>query len=354
MLQAESEWRLHWRVPRQQPVRARFHETNRLQDEVAAATHQSGFVHSAQSFGYFRNGTRYCKIKTIRANRVGVRILADSGTVQFDGANAVIFGGAKGIGKAVAIEWARRGARIAIADIDAEAASQTADEIMANGGSAIAIAVNVLSQQSMGQAARTAQAVHGPADIVMNNVGAILNGHPLDIPIDEWYRIFELNYFSIVRSNAIFLPKMIDRGRGCIVNTASFAGLYPYAAGRIPYASSKAAVISMTENLALLLEPQGVQVSCLVPGPVMTSIAEGMKNWTPDLPMYGPGSETALLTADAVARTLSDGMMAGKIIIPSDDIAFDIIKRHADDPDAFVRAKLEQFARGDAGMPKMP
>jgi len=188
----------------------------------------------------------------------------------------------------------------------------------------------------------------------MNNVGAILNGHPLDIPLDEWYRIFELNYFSIVRSNSIFLPGMIERGRGCVVNTASFAGLYPYAAGRIPYASSKAAVISMTENLALMLEPQGVRMCCLVPGPVMTAIAEGMKNWTQDLPMYGPGSETTLLTTEETARKLSDEMEAGKIIIPSDDIAFDIIKRHADDPDAFVRAKIEQFAMGDAGMPKVP
>lgn len=280
--------------------------------------------------------------------------MAESAGIQFSGASAIIFGGAKGIGKAVAVEWAARGARVAVADLDGDAARQTADEIASGGGTAIAVTVNVLSHESMEEAALAAQAAHGPADIVMNNVGAILNGHPLDIPMDEWHRIFELNYFSIVRSNAIFLPAMIERGRGHVVNTASFAGLYPYAAGRIPYASSKAAVISMTENLALMLEPQGVRLSCLVPGPVMTSIAEGMKNWTPDLPMYGPGSETALLTTDGVAKTLSDGMRAGRIIIPSDDIAFDIIRRRAEDPDGFVRAKIEQFAGGDVGMPKMP
>jgi len=179
---------------------------------------------------------------------------ANSSAVQFSGASAVIFGGAKGIGKAVAIEWAARGARVAIADIDGDAARQTAGEIASTGGTALALTVNVLSPESMEQAAQVAEAAHGPADIVMNNVGAILNGHPLDIPMDEWHRIFELNYFSIVRSNAIFLPAMIERGRGHVVNTASFAGLYPYAAGRIPYASSKAAVISiwgMTEVLAV-------------------------------------------------------------------------------------------------------
>ncbi|MCB2047860.1 MAG: SDR family oxidoreductase [Novosphingobium sp.] len=270
----------------------------------------------------------------------------------FAGASAIIFGGAKGIGKAVALEWARRGASIAIADIDLAAAQETADEIIESGGSAVAIVANVLSQDSMQAAAGEAEAAFGSPDIVMNNVGAILNGHPLDIPVEEWHRIFELNYFSIVRSNAIFLPAMLKRGSGHVVNTASFAGLYPYAAGRIPYASSKAAVISMSENLALLLEPQGVRVSCFVPGPVMTAIAEGMKDWTPDLPMYGPGSETSLLDTHTAARVLADGMRDGRILIPTDPVAFDIIARRAADPDTFTRGKIASFASGDVGMPK--
>jgi NAD(P)-dependent dehydrogenase (short-subunit alcohol dehydrogenase family) len=277
-----------------------------------------------------------------------------SGNEPFAGASAIIFGGAKGIGKAVALEWARRGARVAIGDIDPAAASETACAIAQEGGEAIGLAVDVLLQASMESAAHQAKAAFGPADIVMNNVGAILNGHPLDIPDSEWHRIFELNYFSVVRSNAIFLPGMLERGSGHVVNTASFAGLYPYAAGRIPYASSKAAVISMSENLALLLEPKGVRVSCLIPGPVMTSIAEGMKDWTPGLPMYGPGSETALLDTAEVASVLSDGMRDGRILIPSDAIAYEIIARHAADPDAFTRGKIESFAGGDVGMPKMP
>ena len=147
---------------------------------------------------------------------------------------------------------------------------------------------------------------------------------------------------------------MLARGSGHVVNTASFAGLYPYAAGRIPYASSKAAVISMSENLALLLEPRGIRVSCLVPGPVMTAIAEGMKNWTPDFPMYGPGSETALMDTGEVARVLSDGMRDGRILIPSDPVAFEIMARRAAAPDTFTRSKIAAFAAGDAGMPKLP
>lgn len=278
----------------------------------------------------------------------------NAGEAPFAAASAIIFGGAKGIGKAVALEWARRGAKVAVADLDPDAASETAAQIAAEGGEAIGLACDVLSQTSMEAAARDAEASFGPADIVMNNVGAILNGHPLDIPEEEWRRIFELNYFSVVRSNAIFLPAMLARGSGHVVNTASFAGLYPYAAGRIPYASSKAAVISMSENLSLLLEPKGVRVSCLVPGPVMTGIAAGMKDWTPDLPMYGPGSETALMDTAEVARVLADGMRDGRILIPSDPVAFEIIARRAADPDAFTRGKIASFVSGDVGMPKMP
>ena len=95
----------------------------------------------------------------------------------------------------------------------------------------------------------------------------MLNGHPEDIPLAEWQRIMDLNYFAAVRGCQHFLPKFLARGSGHLVNTASFAGLYPYAASRVPYAASKAAIISMSQNLAVYLEPQGVRVSCLIPGP---------------------------------------------------------------------------------------
>lgn len=110
----------------------------------------------------------------------------------------------------------------------------------------------------------------------MNNVGAILNGHPEDIPMAEWQRIMELNYFAALRGVQHFVQQFIAPGSGHFVNTASFAGLYPYAASRIPCAAAKAAVIAMTQNLALYLEPMGIRVSCLIPGPVLAGVMDGM------------------------------------------------------------------------------
>ena len=236
---------------------------------------------------------------------MGEKMAVDSNT--FAGANALIFGGARGIGKAVAKEWARRGARLGIADVAEREAAETVAEIVAAGGTAVAIKANVLSEESIAEAAAETENALGEIGIVMNNVGGMLNGHPEDIPFAEWHRIMDINYFAAVRGVLHFLPKFLARGGGHIVNTASFAGVYPYAASRVPYGAAKAAIISMTENLAVYCEPKGIRVSCLIPGPVMTQVMDSMTSWTEDCPMRGPGAETT----PAAARTARGGSGRG-------------------------------------------
>ncbi len=280
--------------------------------------------------------------------------MSHSSEAPFASAHALIFGGARGIGKCVAQEWARRGARLTIADFAVAEAQETVAEIVAAGGQAAAIRADVLSDDSVAAAIAAAEAQFGEIDILMNNVGGMLNGHPEDIPLSEWHRIMEINYFAAVRGVKLILPKFMARGSGHVVNTASFAGLYPYAASRVPYAAAKAAVISMTQNLAVYLEPKGIRVSCLAPGPVMTGVLDSMTSWTEDCPMRGPGAETSLMLPEDVARVLSDGMRDGRILIPSDSVAFETVQRWAADPDAFIRAKIAEFAGGDAGRPGIP
>src|SRR5581483_544819 len=134
------------------------------------------------------------------------------------GANALIFGGAKGIGRCVSLEWAKRGARLAVADVDEAAAKATAAEIEAAGGKAVGIAANVMFEESIAAAVAAAEDALGEIDILMNNVGGMLNGHPEDIPLREWQRIMELNYLAAVRGVEQLLPKFLARGRGHIVN----------------------------------------------------------------------------------------------------------------------------------------
>jgi NAD(P)-dependent dehydrogenase (short-subunit alcohol dehydrogenase family) len=144
---------------------------------------------------------------------------------------------------------------------------------------------------------------------------------------------------------------MIARGSGHIVNTASLAGLYPYAANRLPYAASKAALINMSENLALYLHPLGVRVSCLCPGPTMTTMGQGMKTWSENVVMRGPGSEFDLRSQEHAATVLADGMSAGRIIVHTHEVAEELVRSHGDDPDAFVQARIDAYAAGDTGLP---
>lgn len=269
----------------------------------------------------------------------------------FPGAHALIMGGAKGIGQAMAREFAQRGARLSVADVDLGAAEETAASIRDAGAEAQALHVNVLDAASVAQAVAQARASFGPVDILLNNVGAILNGHPEDVPAQEWDRIGELNYGAVVRGVREVLPSMLERGRGHIVNTASFAGMYPYAASRVPYAASKAAVISLSQNLAIYCEPKGIRVSCLLPGPVKTGIGASMTSWTPDAPLRGPGAHLAVMTAEAAAAKFCDGIRDGRILIASDEALWDIVRRWAEDPDAYIRDKIAEFARGETGAP---
>jgi NAD(P)-dependent dehydrogenase (short-subunit alcohol dehydrogenase family) len=269
----------------------------------------------------------------------------------FGGKVALIYGAAKGIGRAVALEFARRGAAVAAADIDLAEAQETARLIGAEGGRGCAIRCDVTSDVSVREASVRTEIELGEVDIVMNNVGGILHGNPEDIPIPEWQRILDLNLMPAVRSNAVFLPKMIARGSGFIVNTASFAGLYPFATTRMPYVAAKAGVIALSQSLALHLEPQGIRVSCLIPGPVMTSVMEGMKTWSANVKMRGPGSDLEIKRVEDVAITLADGMEAGRILIPTDEAGLETLAAYGADPDGFVRGKIAEAARGDFGLP---
>ncbi len=271
---------------------------------------------------------------------------------MFAGKSVLIFGGANGIGRAIAREFARRGAELVIADIDLPAAEETAERIRAAGIQASAIQCDVSLDESVREAAAEAEDRLGPVDIVVNNVGVLVSGNPEDIPPDAWQRVFDLNLFPVIRSNDVFIRKMTARGNGHIVNTASFAGLYPYAATRMPYVASKAAVIALSESMALHLIPQGVMVSCFCPGPVMTQVTKSMRVFTDDLPMCGPGEQFELMSAGQAATVLADGMEAGRIMIATHDNVWETVARHAAAPDQFIREKIDAFARGEMGLPK--
>jgi NAD(P)-dependent dehydrogenase (short-subunit alcohol dehydrogenase family) len=273
---------------------------------------------------------------------------------SFNNVNALVVGAASGIGRALAIEFARRGARIAVADIDQAGAARTATHIREAGGTATSVSCDVTDAAALAVAVRSAEEFLGSIDVCANAVGVLLSGNPEDIPVAEWERIFQVNVFGAARLNELLLSRMIARGSGYIVNTASVAGLHPFAITRIPYAASKAALISMSENLAIYLKPRGVRVSCLCPGPTATPIGGRSKEWTQGLPIVGPGRDYVLMTAQRTAQVFCDGMERERVIIPSQErISLGYMQRHAASPDQFVYERIGQYASGDDGLPKI-
>jgi len=268
--------------------------------------------------------------------------------------NALIVGAGGGIGRALALELARRGANSVIADINLSRAEETAYWVSEEGAKSHAVECDVTSDASVSNAISKACDYLGEINLVINTAGVLLNGNPEDIPLQEWERIFSVNVFGAVRLVEQALPQMLERGEGHIVATASVAGQYPFAISRIPYAASKAALISMTQNLAIYLRPKGIRVSCLCPGPTITAITEGMKTWSDDVVVRGPGSHIRLMSAEESAVIYCDGLEGGQFLIqshPQETAA--MLAQYAYSPDNFIFDKIGKFACGESGLPKV-
>ena len=100
---------------------------------------------------------------------------------------------------------------------------------------------------------------------MFNNVGVLAMGAPESLPVEAWQRVLDLNLLSIARSNLVFLPLLLEQGRGHVVNTSSASGLLAYGFDRLPYVASKHAVVGISEALALYLAPKGIGAHLRLP-----------------------------------------------------------------------------------------
>jgi NAD(P)-dependent dehydrogenase (short-subunit alcohol dehydrogenase family) len=267
---------------------------------------------------------------------------------EFTNKTAVITGGASGIGRSTALALVAKGANIVIADMNGERGAQTVADIEAMGGKAVFHLCDVTDEAAVAALRDLAIATFGGVHILMNNVGTLPVGGFQDIPLAAWERTFAINVFSYVRCTQTFLPDLIAAGEAHIVNTASAAGVFAYDPKAIAYAASKAAVISLSENLALTLRPYNIGVTCLCPGAVITNIVEQIK------PFGDPSGLGAYATANLAARTPEEvaAMVVGAIedrrfLLHTDEKAQDILRDRANDQQGFLDhmgAFLDGFA----------
>ncbi|GAA4288851.1 SDR family oxidoreductase [Georgenia daeguensis] len=184
---------------------------------------------------------------------------------------AIVTGAAGGIGRATALAFAAEGARVAVVDIQGEAAEQVAEEIRRDGGEAVAVAADVSAEADVRRVVETTVGAYGGVDVVFNNAGIIRRTTALDIDVDEWDRVFGVNVRSIYLMAKHVVPVMAEAGGGSIVNTGSGWGLKG-GGQALSYCASKGAVVNMTRALAIDHGPQGIRVNSVNPGDVNTGM----------------------------------------------------------------------------------
>jgi NAD(P)-dependent dehydrogenase (short-subunit alcohol dehydrogenase family) len=259
---------------------------------------------------------------------------------RLEGRVAIVTGAANGIGRGTALAFAKQRSSLLLADIDAEAGQALADEIASVGGQAAFVRFNV-AEDPFETLRDMALARFKRIDIVMNNVGILTRGVPEAIPLAEWQRVIDINLMSIVRSNLVFLPHLIAQRDGHIINTASFAGLYTYAFDRLPYAACKAAIVQISEGLAIYLKPFGVNVTLLCPGPVRTEIAKSVRTFGPPTDVRGPGRQFGLMEPDAVGEQVVAAVQANRFWLPTHEAVRDELLTRAGDWDGYIQRQID-------------
>ncbi|WP_375499160.1 SDR family oxidoreductase [uncultured Jatrophihabitans sp.] len=185
----------------------------------------------------------------------------------------IVTGGARGIGRATALEYARQGADVLIADIDDVAAKETVGELRELGVDAWSWHLDVSDVDAWEAFAREVQAEHGAPDVMVNNAGIGMGGPLLGTTAADWGRVVNVNMWSVIHGSRLFAAQLVERGQGgTIVNVASAAAYTPSTAWPA-YATTKAAVLMLTECLRAELACEGITVTAVCPGIVDSNIA---------------------------------------------------------------------------------
>lgn len=213
------------------------------------------------------------------------------------GKNALVTGGAGGIGGAIASHLAAAGARVVLAD-----QNDSVNEAVERTGAVGAVVFDVTDEAQVVRGVEEAIGLLGQIDILVNSHGKLTESHIIDMPLSMWNETLEIDLTSLFTLCRAVLPGMLERRSGRIINVASQLALKG-GIGMAHYAAAKAGVIAMTKSLALEVSSQGVLVNAVAPGPIQTALLAGIsEDWkavkSKELPLGRFG------TVDEVAPTV--------------------------------------------------
>jgi NAD(P)-dependent dehydrogenase (short-subunit alcohol dehydrogenase family) len=191
--------------------------------------------------------------------------------MELQGQVAIVTGAGRGIGRATALELARLGADVVVAELDRGGADKTAAMVQDLGRRALVLPTDVTRRADLAAMVDRTRAGLGRIDILVNNAGIYRAAATLDVTEEHWDAVMTLNARAVFFASQAVLPAMIAQRSGSIVSLASMAGKIG-SRTNLPYNASKAAVISLTKSLALAHAADGVRVNCVCPGFVETDM----------------------------------------------------------------------------------
>jgi len=272
--------------------------------------------------------------------------------VELRGRKAVVIGGASGIGKGSALELAKRGCDVVVADLHAERMAETVAEIEALGRRSLGVRCDVTSEEDLDALRVQSLDALGQVDLLMNSAGVSLLGAVENISMEDWQWCLDVNLMGVIRSCKIFLPDFIDRREGYIVNVASVAGLYAYSYDAVPYITSKFGCVGYSEGLAVYLKRRGVGVSVLCPGLVTTNLGENARILGVDDPStfmhFPPHMQRPIEPAEVGAR-VADAILANRFMILTHDEDVAVLEERRKDLDAAIAAQAAAMPDPFAG-----
>jgi 3-oxoacyl-[acyl-carrier protein] reductase len=224
-----------------------------------------------------------------------------------EGKVAVVTGGAKGIGKAIAIHKVQDGAKVAILDM-ADAGEETAHELQAMGGSAVFVKVDISSAEQAKEAVAAAEKALGPVDILVNNAGITRDGLLALMSESDWDLVMAVHMKGTFLMSKAVIRGMLKRRSGSIVNISSVVGRRGNA-GQVNYSAAKAGLIGFTKSLAREVASRNVRVNAIAPGYIETDMTAALDESARNaiigqIPLGRIGSPEAV--ADAAAFLVSD------------------------------------------------